>query len=149
MKAQKILKSVHEMFLPDAAEKGLEFTFIPSRYDASVDAFVLIRIMNNLVSNAIKYTPSGKLLLGTRRLPNHLRIELHDTGIGMSEQDFQNAKERHVRLEQGLAQAGGQGLGLSIATQLSAQNGYHLYRRKGRKTGTSVVLEIPIKPESP
>ncbi len=101
--------------------------------------------MNNLVSNAIKYTPSGKILLGSRRLPNQLRIELHDTGIGMSEKDFETAKERHVRLEEGLKQADGQGLGLSIAAQLAAQNGYYLYRRKDRKAGTSVVLEIPIK----
>lgn len=148
MKAQKILKSVHEMFLPDAREKGLEFKFIPSRRDASVDALVLIRILSNLVSNAIKYTPSGKILLGSRRLPNHLRIELHDTGIGMSAQDFEAAKGRNVRLDEGISQADGQGLGLSIAAQLAAQNGYDFRFAEGRKTGTSLILEIPLKPET-
>ena len=145
MKAQKILKSVHEMFLPDAQEKGLDFRFVPSRNDTPVDTFVLIRIMNNLVSNAVKYTPSGKILLGSRRVQNQLRIELHDTGIGMSQHDFEAAKERHVRLEAGLSQADGQGLGLSIAAQLAVQNGYNLYQVKSRQTGTSLILEIPLK----
>ena len=148
MKAQKILRSVHEMFLPDAQEKGLEFRFIPSRHDTSVDAFVLIRILNNLVSNAIKYTPSGKVLLGCRRLKDRLRIEVHDTGIGMSAQDFEAAKGRQVRLKKGQSEADGQGLGLSIAVQLAEQNGYDLYRIDGRKTGTSLVLEIPVNPKS-
>ncbi len=148
MRAQKILKSVHEMFLPDALEKGLTFRFIPSRHDATVNAFILIRILNNLVSNAIKYTPSGKVLIGSRRMKDHLRIEVHDTGIGMNEADFKAAKLRHVRLDEGLPHADGRGLGLSIAAHLAAQNGYRLSRARNRKNGTSLYLEIPVKPES-
>ena len=144
MGAQKILNSVHEMFLPDALEKGLEFKFIPSHHDTSVDALVLIRILNNLVSNAIKYTPSGKILMGSQRLQDHLRIGVHDTGIGMNAQEFETAKGRQVRLKEGLTQAEGEGLGLSIAAQLAEQNGYALYLMENRKTGTSLYLEIPI-----
>lgn len=144
MRAQKILKSVHEMFLPDALEKGLEFKFMPSSYDTQVDALVLIRILNNLVSNAIKYTPSGEILLGSRRMGDTLRVEVHDTGIGMSPSDFEAAKGRQVRLDEGLSQAAGQGLGLSIAAELASQSGYNFYQITSRRTGTSLCLELPL-----
>jgi len=145
MGAQKILKSVHEMFLPDALVKGVDFRFVPSRHDTVVDPFVLIRILNNLVSNAIKYTPTGKILLGSRRMADGLRIEIHDTGIGMSAEDFALAKERDVRLKAGEETADGEGLGLSIAADLAEANGYKLYLAERKTSGTSIILDVPVK----
>ena len=141
---QKVLESVHEMFLPDAMEKGLSFRFIPSRHTAPMEPFTLIRIMNNLVSNAIKYTPGGKIVMCARRLDKVLRIEVHDTGIGMSAEAFEHAKTRRVRLDEGQAEASGEGLGLSIASDLAEQNGLRLYRSPYRENGTSLILEIPL-----
>jgi len=141
---QKILESVYEMFLPDAQEKGLEFRFISSRHTAPIEPFILVRIMNNLVSNAIKYTPEGKILMCTRRLGGVLRIEVHDTGIGMRPSAFERAKTRNTRLNAGLGQADGDGLGLSIAAQLAEENGMRLYQTPYRQNGTSLILEIPL-----
>ena len=61
--------------------------------------FVLMRIVANLVSNAIKYTDKGRVLLGCRRHGDMLRIEVHDTGPGMTPEDFAQAGLRAVRLD--------------------------------------------------
>ena len=79
-----ILTSVYEMFEPDAAAKGLDFRFVDTRHDCSVEPIILMRIVTNIVSNAIKYTSSGKILMGVRSFPDVLRIEVHDTGSGLT-----------------------------------------------------------------
>lgn len=139
-----ILKSVHEMFLPDAAAKGLEFKYFETEYDAEIDPLTLMRIMTNLVSNAIKYTPSGKILLGSRHSKTGLRIELHDTGLGMTPQEFEIAQARDIRLINTHEMAEGYGYGLAIARELVEKRGLKLYLAKNRHSGTGIILEIPF-----
>ena len=64
MEMNKVLASVHDMFLADAQTKGLEFNYVPTSLQVEIEPLVLMRIVTNLVSNAIKYTDSGKILLG-------------------------------------------------------------------------------------
>jgi len=81
----QILGSIHDMFLPDAIEKNIEFRYIETGQTTRVEPLVLMRIVSNLISNAIKYTPSGKIILCVRTLGGQTRIEVHDTGLGMSD----------------------------------------------------------------
>ncbi len=145
----KVLRSVYDMFLPDAAEKGLDFRFVKTSADADIDPLVLMRVITNLVANAIKYTPSGKVLLGVRRAQGRIQIEVHDTGPGMDEADFNLACKRSVRL--GVAPAGaaqiaevtGHGFGLAIASDLAEKHGLNLRVHAGRRTGCGVILDVP------
>ena len=144
----KVLASIYEMFLHDAKEKGLAFNFVQTSQDAHLEPLVLMRIVTNIVSNAIKYTSSGKILLGVRRTNNSVRIEVHDTGLGLTQDEFEKAKVRHVRLHEDQTQIAGQGFGLSIASDLAAAHGLELYVLPGREKGTSVILEVPTKKRS-
>jgi len=139
-----ILTSIYDMFLPDAQDKGLEFQYVPSQKTAQANPFILMRVVSNLVSNAIKYTPSGKILLGTRRAGDILRVEVHDTGIGLSAAQFETARGRNVRLENDNIDVEGEGFGLAIATELAREQGWTLRHLPGRTTGTSIALEIPL-----
>ena len=137
-----ILTSIHEMFLPDAREKGLKFTFVPTSITTDVNPLVIMRIISNLVSNAIKYTPAGKILMGVRRQNNGLRIEVHDTGAGLSTEQFKIAQAAEVRLHRNQYGVGGDGLGLAIANQLASAHDLELFIHPDRKNGTSVILRL-------
>ena len=144
-----ILNSIHEMFLPDATAKGLNFRFVDTRHDCDVEPIVLMRIITNIVSNAIKYTSSGKILMGVRSLPDGLRIEVHDTGPGLSAEEFSRVKARYVRLANKPGNNEGQGLGLNIANDLALKNGLDLFVLSGKRNGTSMILKIPKMGYSP
>lgn len=74
-----VLRGVAEMFAPEAAAKGLELTLRLAAPDASVQADPLMRATANLVSNTIKSTRQGRVVLALRRRGDGLRIEVHDT----------------------------------------------------------------------
>ncbi|MDB2439663.1 sensor histidine kinase [Hellea sp.] len=141
----KILNSIYDMFLPDAQEKGLEFRYVETSQNTHIKPIVLMRIITNLVSNAIKYTPSGKVLLGVRRHGGILRIEVHDTGLGMNAEEFESARTQAVRLYKN--DETGHGLGLAIVDKLAEENGCKLMRLDRQQAGTSLALVIPKNDE--
>ncbi len=138
---QDVLHNIHIMFAPDAAAKGLAFRFHRTAYEASLDPLVLMRVVSNLVANAIKYTDSGGILLGTRRRNGDLLIEVHDTGPGLSPDAFDAAQARLERLD--AETSDGSGLGLSIVRELAQQSGWRLQVSELRRSGTGIVITIP------
>jgi signal transduction histidine kinase len=140
MQLNDILNSIYEMFSEDAKEKGLDIHFVPTSLQADIQPLAVMRIVSNLVSNSIKYTQEGKILLGVRRRKNKFEIQIHDTGIGMSEAEFQKAARRGERLDKALSLADGHGHGLAIVTELAEANNFE-FKLLSRKTlGTSVTL---------
>lgn len=150
------LNAIYDMFEPDAVEKGLEFRFVDTSQTNDIKPIILMRIITNILSNAIKYTESGKILMGVRRFKDGLRIEIHDTGPGLSEADFAKAKIRSIRLDepkrtqkkvqikgQKDSKIDGMGLGLDIANELAQNNGITLSILPNRKTGTSIAIKLP------
>lgn len=142
-----ILRSVYEMFLPDAQAKGLSFTYVPTSSDVHIEPLAVMRIVTNLVSNAIKYTENGKILLGVRRVSDGISIQVHDTGSGLTEQTFAEARKRSSRLTTSDSGPEGHGLGLDIVSELAERNGYQLKLLPGRTGGTGLAVVI-APPES-
>ncbi len=139
---QEILAAVEEMFAPDAADKGLTLRRVPSRLEAEVNPLVLTRIVSNLVANAIKYTETGGVLIGTRRRGDTVCVEVHDSGSGMDAAEFERARQRSVRLAQNSQMAEGSGLGLAIVIDLAKRHGLTVRRSGLRQSGTGVIVEI-------
>ena len=139
-----ILNSIYDMFEPDAAAKGLDFRYIDTQYKCDVEPIVLMRIVTNIVSNAIKYTSSGKIVMGVRSVQDKLRIEVHDTGLGLTPEEFDWAKTRSVRLrDKSNKSVEGSGLGLHIANELAEKHGIILSILPRRQNGTSVAIIVP------
>jgi len=138
-----ILSSIHQMFLPDAAAKGLRFRLAPTSAEVAAPPLRLMRVVSNLVANAIKYTEAGGVLIGTRRRRGRIDIEIHDTGPGMSAADFERALGRAVRLDANPGFAEGHGLGLAIACQIAAAEGWTITRDRRRKTGFGIAVSLP------
>ena len=103
-----------------------------------------MRIVANLVSNAVKYTERGRVLLGCRRRNGALSIEVHDTGPGLTEAEFAAALQRAVRLNPEQTSAVGHGLGLAIVAELCRHHGLHLRHRTQSGSGTCIAVEVPL-----
>lgn len=140
---QDILGAIEEMFAPDAESKGLSLRFVRTGLDVQVNPLVLTRIVSNLVANAIKYTDTGGVLIGTRRQGGSVLIEVHDTGPGLSRAEFDQARERNVRLDKNRDAAEGSGLGLSIVIGLTHKHGLDLRLSRMRRGGTGMVVVVP------
>jgi Na+/proline symporter/signal transduction histidine kinase len=114
-----LMRSLEIEFAPIARAKGLRLTFMPCSLAVKSDRLLLRRLLQNLVSNAIKYTPRGRVLVGCRRQGQSLKICVYDTGVGIPAVKRGEIFKEFHRLEQGARIARGLGLGLSIVERLA------------------------------
>ena len=114
-----LMRSLEIEFAPLARAKGLKLTFVPSSLPVESDRLLLRRLLQNLISNAIKYTPRGRVLVGCRRRGETLQICIYDTGVGIPVVKRSEIFKEFHRLEQGARIARGLGLGLSIVERLA------------------------------
>jgi len=99
---------------PTARAKGLKLTFVPCSLPVESDRLLLRRLLQNLISNAIKYTPRGRVLVGCRRHGQSLQIGVYDTGVGVPILKRGEIFKEFHRLEQGARIARGLGLGAAL-----------------------------------
>ena len=118
-KMSDLMRSLEIEFAPIARAKGLELTFVPCSLPVESDRLMLRRLLQNLISNAIKYTPRGRVLVGCRRRGQSLQIGVYDTGVGIPVLKRGEIFKEFHRLEQGARIARGLGLGLSIVERLA------------------------------
>lgn len=134
-----IFDTVAQMFREEAVSKGIELRKVGSTAMVDAPVMAMMRIVSNLVSNAVKYTSEGKVLLGARRRPDGLVIMVCDTGPGMTEAqitEFSEAYRKGPRSE-------GSGLGLSICFELAATHDLTLSVRSSPKMGSTFTLRTP------
>lgn len=128
-----------------AGDKGLQWHVVPSSLIARSDPKLLAQMLHNLVSNAVKYTGSGKLLLGCRRRSEIIRIEVLDTGIGLPMDQARRIFEEFHQLDNpGRDSALGLGLGLSIVKRLGDLLGHSIDVRSIPGYGSAFAIEIPL-----
>ena len=138
-----ILKRVATDFAPMAREKNLRFTVVETSAHVRSDPNLLRRLIQNLVSNAIKYTRDGEVLIGVRHRGEAVQIQVVDTGIGIPSAKFETVFKEFARLEEGARTASGLGLGLSIVDRIARvlNHPVRLDSRPGR--GTDFRVEVP------
>jgi Na+/proline symporter/signal transduction histidine kinase/CheY-like chemotaxis protein len=136
-------------FEPLAAEKGLALTFVPSSLAVRSDRRLLRRLLQNLVSNAIKYTPKGRVLVGCRRRGKQLSIQIIDTGMGVPASKQKVIFKEFQRLDQGAKAARGLGLGLSIVERIARVLGHKVSLRSAPNEGSTFAIELPVAPAVP
>jgi signal transduction histidine kinase len=145
-----VLRGIADMFASEAADKGLELKLVLAAPDTRVAAYPLMRVVANLVSNAIKYTREGRVLIGLRRSGSGHLVEIHDTGPGLSGPEFEQALLRNQRLERDLSAADGTGLGLAVAREIVEANGWQISACQSRRTGSSIRIDLaPDGPKFP
>jgi Na+/proline symporter/CheY-like chemotaxis protein len=141
---QGILDRVRVEFEPQARQKGLELIIVPCSLSVRSDPHLLGRLVQNLVSNAIKYTASGRVLVGCRRKSGKLLFSVFDTGIGIAVADRDRAFNEFQRLESGVRAAPGLGLGLSIVQRIARVLGGQIRMESRIDRGTSFTFDVPL-----
>lgn len=140
-----LLESLSDTFSLAAAQKGLRLTILPTRLAAQSDPQMLGRILRNFVSNAIRYTDRGRILVGCRRHDNHVRVEVWDTGCGIPTEQLRQIFWEFVQIKgAGRQQSGGLGLGLTIVDRLAKLLEHHVEARSWPGRGSVFAIDMPI-----
>jgi len=142
----ELLRQLEVEFAPLAREKGLRLVFVPSSLTVRSDRRLLRRLLQNLVSNAVKYTKAGRVLVGCRRRGRHLRIDVYDTGIGIPKSKQRIVFTEFHRLEQGAKVARGLGLGLSIVERIGRVLDHKVRLTSAVERGSHFSVEVPLAP---
>ncbi|ABE38075.1 ATP-binding region, ATPase-like [Rhodopseudomonas palustris BisB5] len=139
-----LMRSLEIEFSPAARAKGLKLTFVPCSLPVRSDRLMLRRLMQNLISNAIKYTPQGRVLVGCRRQGESLKVAIYDTGVGVPILKRGEVFKEFHRLEQGARIARGLGLGLSIVERLARVLNHSIALDANRGGGSVFSVTVPI-----
>jgi Na+/proline symporter/signal transduction histidine kinase/ActR/RegA family two-component response regulator len=142
----ELLSQIEVEFAPLAREKGLELVFVPSSLTVRSDRRLLRRLVQNLISNAIKYTLDGRVLVGCRRRRGRLRIDVWDTGIGIPPSKKREIFKEFHRLDEGARAAPGLGLGLSIVERIARMLDHKIDLWSTLGGGSRFSVEVPLAP---
>ncbi|WP_404414078.1 PAS-domain containing protein [Vreelandella aquamarina] len=110
-----LAREYHQM----ASSEGLSLRYVRSSAMVKTDSALLGRVIRNFLSNAVRYTPRGRLLLGCRKRPNGLEVQVGDTGVGINSHECKAIFQEFRRLDVSGRSDRGLGLGLSIADRIS------------------------------
>lgn len=143
-----VLDSLEKQFSGFAAKKGLRFKVVKRHCNIQSDPELLYRVLQNLVSNAIRYTPKGGVLIGTQVRGDDLRVSVWDTGIGIKEEQQSEIFNEFKQLSDpaNTASETGLGLGLSISERISAILNHPIELTS--KHGRGSVFRLTIKRSS-
>ena len=140
-----LLERLRDEFAYHAQAKRLVLRVVPCSLVIRSDPRLLEQMIRNLLSNAMKYTRRGKVLLGCRRREGGLSIEVWDTGIGMPEAELQAIFEEYHQIDNpARARSLGLGLGLSIVQRLGKLLGHRVHVRSRPGKGSVFAIDVML-----
>lgn len=147
---ERLLQRIETTFAGAAHEKGLRLRVVETDAWVRSDFILLERTVLNLVSNAVRYTAQGGVLIGCRRRGAMLRIEVHDTGPGIPAEQQRNVFAEFYQLAGSDAKRqGGLGLGLAIVERLSRLLGHPLELVSALGKGSCFAVSVPLAAARP
>jgi Na+/proline symporter/signal transduction histidine kinase/CheY-like chemotaxis protein len=139
----ELLQQLGIEFEPQALEKGLTLRVLPCSLHVRTDRRLVRRVLQNLISNAIKYTDEGRVVLGCRRRQGKLTVEVHDTGSGIPLSKHGLIFKEFERLNTG-GKVQGIGLGLSIVQRIGRMLGHPIKLSSRPGYGSIFGVQLPI-----
>ncbi|WP_314101560.1 PAS-domain containing protein [uncultured Stenotrophomonas sp.] len=139
-----LLETLAREFGLAAQNRGLQLDWVDTRAVVVSDEALLRRILQNFLSNALRYTPRGRVLIGCRRVGDQLRIEVHDQGPGIPESLQGEIFEEFRRLDDGVDQERGAGLGLAIVERIGRLLGHRISLRSTLGRGSVFAVTVAL-----
>ncbi|MET3455938.1 PAS domain S-box-containing protein [Pseudomonas kilonensis] len=146
----ELLDNLAAEYAQIARSEGLELHFVGCSVLVRSDMQLLARILRNLLSNAIRYTPSGRVVLGCRRHRQRVSIQVWDSGIGIAEnrleeifQEFKRGDVQRPNQDRGL------GLGLAIVEKIAGILGHRIQVRSWPGKGSMFAIDVPLSATAP
>ncbi|KRG52528.1 hybrid sensor histidine kinase/response regulator [Stenotrophomonas beteli] len=146
-----LIESVALLYAPDALRKGVRLYFdidAPAGQDCVGDVHRVRQILNNLVSNAVKFTASGRILLRAvvSEDNSQLRVQVVDSGIGMTAEQADQVFQPFQQADASVSRRfGGSGLGLALCQQLAQAMGGQVSVQSTVGVGSSFTLLLPVR----
>ena len=145
IRVNDLLDRLREELTYHAQAAGLDFRVMPCAQSIRSDPGLLEQMIRNLISNALKYTQRGRVLVGCRRRHGKLRIEIWDTGIGIPQSELRAIFEEYHQVDNPARQRSqGLGLGLSIVKSLGELLGHSIRVRSLHGKGSVFSIEVPL-----
>ena len=143
MQLGDLFEALRVEFAPLAERKGLDLRVVATGVVVNSDRRLLRRILQNLLSNAIRYTPAGKVLMGVRLQGTQVLVEVHDTGGGIpvEKQNLVFKEFQRFAVVPGAEQ--GLGLGLSIVDRIARVLDHPVRFRSEPGQGTAFTVRLP------
>ncbi len=136
---------MRDQFELQAEHLGLELRIAPTSLLVETDPRLLEQMLHNLVSNALKYTQKGRVLIGCRRRAGRVRIEVWDTGVGIAKAEHEAVFDEHYQVSDGLNGPGpGLGLGLAIVQRLGILLSHRIGIKSAIGRGSVFSIEVPL-----
>ena len=139
---------VHDLYneyAPQAGAKGLHFNLdlSPKLSPVMASRLYLKELLQNFVTNAIKYTKTGEIIVSAQQVGGTIEFKVKDTGIGISKSDQAHIYEKFYRSEDyRTRETGGTGLGLYVATKLAKKLGVRIEMTSRLNHGSSFGFTI-------
>lgn len=147
---QALLDEMAGTFAVQAQAKGLEFSAQPSSAWVVGDRALLARVLSNLVSNAIRYTPAGFVRLQARTQGTAVKVSVEDSGVGIAAAELPRIFDEHYQIDHpGRDRSQGLGLGLATARRLCALLGLDLGVQSHPGQGSRFTLCLPLAADAP
>jgi PAS domain S-box-containing protein len=138
-----ILDRLRSDFGPLADEKGLRLVVDPTTDGCHTDPELLRRLLGNLLSNAIRYTASGRVQLTSAAKGNKVVITVRDTGVGIPSNEVGKIFDEFYQVDRGSQRPEGLGLGLSIVKRLAQLLGHEIGVESVVGQGTAFSVTLP------
>lgn len=140
-----VLDRLRADFQPESREKGLQLAIVRSNRFVYSDPVLVERILRNLMSNALRYTSKGGIVVGCRWRRDRVRIEVWDSGPGIPEEQQEKVFEEFYQIgNPQRSSKKGLGLGLSIVRRLAVLLGYQIELRSQPGRGTRFAFDVPL-----
>jgi signal transduction histidine kinase len=139
-----LFEPLRQEFAPVAAKRGISLRILPSPHVVMSDPLMMRRILQNLLSNALRYTHKGGVLMGCRLKGGRLCIQVHDTGPGIPETQQQAIFVEFQRGEASDGDHAGFGLGLSIVHRFATELGHEIQLESSLGRGSTFSITLPL-----
>ncbi len=139
-----LFNRLQEEYGPIAAQKGITLKVVPTSAFINSDPKLLSRVLRNFVSNAVRYTDSGRILVGAKRDGQNLRLCVHDSGNGIAKEDQERIFEEFRQLDRTNQTEKGAGLGLAIVKRIAQTLGHKILLKSEVNNGACFSVEVPL-----
>ncbi|MDZ7720735.1 MAG: HAMP domain-containing sensor histidine kinase [Balneolaceae bacterium] len=140
---QLLISTLTDLLEPEAEEKGISLTYDGQPAQVLGDPDKIEQVLENLVSNAIKFTNEGSIQINTHTEGNHVILEVEDTGIGISEEHLERLFDRFYRTDKARSRdKGGTGLGLAVVRSILNAHGTEIHVESEPGKGSKFWFEL-------
>ena len=146
---RQLITSIHQDFSLNAANKGIDILIAPSNSKEELifqsDKDRIRQILNNLISNAIKFTEKGRVIIGYKKINDFVQFYVKDTGIGIPKAHHNDIFERFRQIDTSTTRKyNGIGLGLPISKSLVELLGGSIWMESEEGIGSTFYFKLPL-----